>query len=39
MSITLRQRLKALAGGLMPRVVFEKLAMFASIRWSSASNH
>ena len=25
-SITLRQRLKALAGGLMPRVVFEKLA-------------
>jgi len=27
LSITLRQRLKALAGGLMPRVVFEKLAM------------
>lgn len=26
LSITLRQRLKALAGGLMPRVVFEKLA-------------
>ena len=25
LSITLRQRLKALAGGLMPRVVFEKL--------------
>ena len=27
LSITLRQRLKALAGGLMPRVVFEKLAL------------
>jgi len=27
LSITLRQRLKALAGGLMPRVIFEKLAM------------
>jgi transposase len=26
LAITLRQRLKALAGGLMPRVVFEKLA-------------
>ena len=26
LSITLRQRLKALAGGLMPRVVFEKLS-------------
>jgi transposase len=26
LNITLRQRLKALAGGLMPRVVFEKLA-------------
>jgi len=26
LSVTLRQRLKALAGGLMPRVVFEKLA-------------
>lgn len=26
LSITLRQRLRALAGGLMPRVVFEKLA-------------
>lgn len=26
LSITLRQRLKALAGGLMPRVIFEKLA-------------
>ena len=26
LSLTLRQRLKALAGGLMPRVVFEKLA-------------
>ena len=26
LSITLRQRLKALAGGLMPRVVFEKPA-------------
>ena len=26
LSITLRQRLKALAGGLMPRAVFEKLA-------------
>ena len=26
LSITFRQRLKALAGGLMPRVVFEKLA-------------
>ena len=26
LSITLRQRLKGLAGGLMPRVVFEKLA-------------
>ena len=26
LSITLRQRLKALSGGLMPRVVFEKLA-------------
>ena len=26
LSITLRQRLKALAGGLMPRVVLEKLA-------------
>ena len=26
LSITLRQRLKALAGGLMPRVVFDKLA-------------
>ena len=27
LSITFRQRLKALAGGLMPRVIFEKLAM------------
>ena len=26
LSLTLRQRLKALAGGLMPRVIFEKLA-------------
>ena len=26
LSITLRQRLRSLAGGLMPRVVFEKLA-------------
>jgi hypothetical protein len=26
LSITLRQRLRALAGGLMPRVIFEKLA-------------
>ena len=34
LSITLRQKLKALAGGLMPRVVFEKLA---TLQWLDVS--